>query len=76
MNPNFPNPGNFNPADFGAEGISFHPNGYGGLHYTAWGNQSGQISWDVDRFGNYLGGDNIHLSDRNIPGPGGLSVWK
>lgn len=59
----------YDPADFGADGIEenpdWHDSGYD--HYTAYGKTGGQISWDVDPYGNYLD-DSIHMTDSNVPG--------
>lgn len=72
----------YNPADFGATNISQRPSALepGGAHYTAWGPQSGQISWDVDPRGQYVPGS-LHMTDRNISdpgpqGPGSFNTWR
>lgn len=63
-----PGPYDYDPEDFGADDITYNPNwrGSGYDHYSAWSSGGGQISWDVDPYGNYLD-DSIHISDRNIP---------
>jgi hypothetical protein len=69
-------PGDYDPRDFGADGIRRTPDwrGSGYDHYTAWGREGGQISWDVDPNGDYLDGS-IHMTDMNVPGGfgGGMS---
>jgi len=71
-----PGPGGYDPADFGADGIEEVENwkDSGFTHYTAWGQDGGQISWDVDPYGEYLDGS-IHMTDMNIPGDGPTSTW-
>jgi hypothetical protein len=70
----------FDPADFGADEIRAVRNG-DGYHWTAYSKGGGQISWNTDLEGKYREfspdpryGLVVHMSDRNIKGPGS-NVW-
>lgn len=79
-----PNPADFgyDPADFGADEIRVVRLGASGYHWTAYSRTGGQISWNTDLEGNYIDhspdpryGPEVHMSDRNVKGPGVTNVW-